>query len=160
MKKLAVLLMIFLTILLCSCGGGKKENKASQEPVQSKENLALETKEGMMQKLKEFNIEIPEILPFESISQKTILFSAKNTDDALKKQLDDYYAKICSGLKAAGWNESVDKENQDLGGIVTTTYRYKKPLVNKNFSEILIVSTQYFENSRNYNLGFTYYPQY
>lgn len=123
-------------------------------------NIALYTKEGMMQKLKEFKILIPESLQFDTIYSETIRFRVKNTDSALKQQLDNYYCRLVTYLKVAGRNESQDQKNQNTGGIVKTSFRYKKQIGNGKYSEILLASEDYFENARDYVLFFSYYTKY
>jgi major membrane immunogen (membrane-anchored lipoprotein) len=155
MKKVAALFTVVLLLLIWACGGSDKTEQTEEK------SEALDTQEAMVQALKDLNIEIPAELQFESVRKNSIDFKAKSTDAALKQKLDEFYTGIRTNMKSKGFEESANMiNNQNLGGIIKTSYRFKRPIVGSNRSDILDASVDYIESTGDYILHLSYYPKY
>ena len=156
MKKTTLLLAIILSVFIWSCGGsGSEENKIKSEKGKT---YSLKTKEGMMKKLQEFNINIPENLSFIEIKKEATQYTAKfkieNIDEATREQLDDWYAQQISDLTANGWNKRDIRVNEKVLGTVLNQYILSKPKGGKSsLDNIVSISSAYNTENKSYTVS-------
>ena len=161
MKKLTLLFGIIVSVLLWSCGGGSGKQGETTATSQVNEEETLYTREGMTKALTELDISIPEILKYDTILGNTIYFKTKGIDATTREQLDGQYNKIREGLVADGWEESADMGNgQNFGGIHKMAYRYEKLLLDGKSKKIVLIATDYLEDSGDFSLNIGYWPKY
>ncbi|MEJ2544253.1 MAG: hypothetical protein P8Y99_09315 [Calditrichaceae bacterium] len=88
MKGIVLLISTALFMMCWSCGGNSKSDSSAEKPkTEKKKKLSLKTEEGMMAKLKELDINVPEDLKFVEVSRKSGDYTAKfvaNNVDSLR----------------------------------------------------------------------------
>lgn len=132
MKRFLEFVILTLFVLFWSCGGGSEEKKTAEKPEKEESKpLSLKTKEGMMQRLQELDINVPDELIFIESSRKsgnyTAIFEAKNVDDVLKKKLEDWYQKIIADKAEIGWKKQAIRENEEMIGSIYNQYILLRP---------------------------------
>jgi len=115
-------------VLLFSCGGNSEKNE-SEAP--AKKPLSLSTQEGMMEALKECNIEIPEKLKFVEITKSgdeySALFQADNVDETAKNEFDNWFKTQLETLISAGWRPFEIRKDETMAGILFNEKIMLKP---------------------------------
>ena len=123
-KWMTLMLVLMMTVWACSDSAEKKETaEATQKaPVEKTKKISLKTQEGMMMKLKEFGITIPEPLAFVDIERKSseyrAKFEAKDIDESVRAELDKWYAGLVSKFTEEGWSQTVVQDNEEMFGAV------------------------------------------
>jgi len=149
MKRLTVLFLLVSLMLVWSCGGGSEEKKASEQTAKkTTKKYSLKTQEGMMKKLQEFGISIPEELPFVEITRKSSNYTAKfekaGIDETGKKDLDTWHAGLVSQLTANGWKKRDIRVNENMFGAVYNQHIFMKPRGGSStLSDALNITTVY-----------------
>ena len=127
MRKTTLLFTIILSVFLWSCGGNSGEKQSSNKSKRTKDNTAFSTKDGMMQNLKEFNIDIPNGLDYKQIENAisnrylgdlgySIVYKIENNDQANQKRLNDWFSEQFKKLISEGWIEVDYRENVEMVG--------------------------------------------
>lgn len=123
MKTKTLFITIVLTSLLWSCGGNSNKNEENKDSkVENGKEIALDTEDGMMTKLKEFNVILPEGLVFIEITKESGTYKAKfehvNADEAKVAEYGEWYTKQLESLEAEGWKKRAIRENEVMFGTV------------------------------------------
>ncbi|MCK4979522.1 MAG: hypothetical protein KAS62_03955 [Candidatus Delongbacteria bacterium] len=166
MRKLTLLLAVLFSIFVWSCGGNsEKDTKTKTEKPKQVEvkKYSIDTEEGMMKKLQEFKIKIPENLVFVEVAKGygnkyTVKFKAENIDDAARKQLDEWYAKQIADLIADGWEKAKhgSTENETTMGIVANSHIFYKPKGGKSsLKHALSFTSNYDTEEKSYTIRLT-----
>ena len=122
MKKLSFVLGVLITIFIWSCGGGSATEE--KEEVQAKKEVySLETEEGMMKKLKEFKIEVPDKFTFIEIKHKsaggyTATFKIEGMDEATTTEILAWYDQKCVELVEDGWRRRTIRDGDKMVGLI------------------------------------------
>jgi|GEM_PF-2007368 len=158
MKRITVLFLLVSLVLVWSCGGGSEEKKAPEATAKKKvKEYSLKTQEGMMKKLQEFGISIPEELVFIEITKKssdlTAKFEKEGIDETVKAGLDKWHAGLVSQLTASGWKKRDIRVNEKMFGAVYNQSIFMKPKGGgSSLSNTLDISTAYDLEKKKYTL--------
>ncbi len=161
MKRLTVLFLLVSLVLVWSCGGGSEETKAPKATAKkTTKKYSLKTQEGMMKKLQEFGISIPEELAFVEITKKSSDYTAKfekeGIDDTVKAGLDTWHAGLVSQLTTNGWTNREIRVNEKMFGSVYNQNIFLKPQGGgSTLSDGLDISTAYNVEKKKYTLYIT-----
>lgn len=158
MKRLTVLFLLVSLVFVWSCGGGSEEKKAPKATAKkATKKYSLKTQEGMMKKLQEFGISIPEELVFVEITKKSSDYTAKfekeGIDDTVKAGLDTWHAGLLSQLTANGWKKQDIRVNDKMFGAVYNQNIFMKPQGGgSTLSDALDITTVYDLKKKTYTL--------
>jgi len=161
MKKVIVLISCVLLISVWSCGDSSNTTETKEETKETKEETKQtydkETKEGMLQLLKECNIDVPGQFEFIEITKKSSSYSAKfvaeNSDEATKAELDEWYFKKVEELATSGWKKRVVRDNEEMmGSVLNEIIVYKPDEMELDLNFGFTISTNYEAENSKYTL--------
>ncbi|HHS14160.1 MAG TPA: hypothetical protein ENN03_10400 [bacterium] len=136
MKKAVVCLwcMIVIAGLAVSCGGDG-EKKPAEEAKTPK--LSLRTQEGMMAKLDELGVTIPDYFVFDKVdddaSEYKIFFRFQDIEGLVEK-VEAYVENTVEAMKAEGWNQ---RDYQTVMGEATWLYKKVNPQSTRNINLVI-----------------------
>ena len=109
MKKFIYSFSLIALLFAWSCGGSG-EKSASEAPKETKksERYALDTREGMMKKLIEVGITIPDYFVFKEVKYKSGKYSISfgfNAEDGLAGKVENWISGAVTDMKSASWSE-------------------------------------------------------
>lgn len=125
MKKVTLLLtVVVLSVFLWSCGGNSEEKQSSNKSKGIKDNTAFSTKEGMMQKLKEFDFDIPDGLVYKEIKSAVSNRYLGNMgygviykiEDGEQEKLKSWFSEQFEKMIANGWEKVDYREDVEMMG--------------------------------------------
>ncbi|MCB0503868.1 MAG: hypothetical protein KDC58_00045 [Cyclobacteriaceae bacterium] len=156
MKKLSALLIIILLAFVWSCGGGSETKKETAVDTSKKteKSYDLKTKEGILMKIKDFNISIPEELKFVEVKRKengyVAVFEAAELNDATVEKLQNWFNREVEELTNEGWRPRPISENDEMFGSIINQVLFYKSRTGSTLQDAIDFSTKFDTKEKNY----------
>lgn len=136
MRKAFVCLLCMIVVagLAVSCGGDGEKKPAEKAKTPK---LSLRTQEGMMAKLDELGVTIPDYFVFDKVDQGAseykIFFRFQDIEGLVDK-VEEYVENTVETMKSSGWNQ---RDYQTVMGEATWLYRKKSPQSTRNINLVI-----------------------
>lgn len=162
MKKLASILTLIVFAFAWSCGGSSdtKEEAAVDTSKKAEKSYDLKTKDGMLMKIKDFNIEVPEKMAFVEVKKKSssyaAIFEAKDLDESSIEELQNWYKKEMQELTDEGWKPRPMRENDEMMGLVFNQTIFYKGIEGTRATDAIDFSTQLNPKENTFKVIITY----
>lgn len=162
MKKLASIITLIVFAFAWSCGGGSETKKEATVDTTKKaeKSYDLKTKEGMLKKIQDFNISIPEEMTFVEVKKKSssyaAIFEASNLDEPSIEQLQNWYKKEMQELTNEGWRPRPLRENDEMMGFIFNQTIFYKDIEGTRVTDAIDFSTQLNPKENTFKVTISY----